>query len=575
MIQFSLPFLQQALTQASPPRAIVRFWLGCSLFFGTLYGCLGLRLAFSSPFVVQDDARHHVFWMQRFIDPELLPNDLVADYFQSVAPAGYINLYKLAAFVGLDPLFFNKFVPLFLSILTALAAFYFCLSIIPVPAISFTGTLILLQNLWMDNNLVSGTPRAFIYVLLLGFLYALSRRSLWGCIALLILQGLFYPPTIFLCAGTVALEVVRFKAGKPHFSRQVKDYQFSLICLLAAAAVLLPFALATSPYEPLITLAEAKALPEFQELGRSQFFRDRTLDCWIGGRSGLLPGTILTPVTLAFAVFLPILQWRQLPLLRPMTPQQHILSHLTIVSLGMFAAAHLLLFKLYLPSRYTQHSLRIIFAFSAAIALFALLDLLLRWAAAGKSWVRQLPVWLACGVLGLATMGYPLFMDSFLDPIYVSSQWSELYTFLQEQPKDALVASLSRETDNISTFARRSVLFSQEQSVPYHRGYYNQIDRRIRDVVRAQYDLDLDTLKTVIREYDIDLWLLDRNSFDVDYLAKNNWLQQFQPETNRAIERLRTGEPPAIEKFSRPCQVFEDKRHIVLNAQCLLESSTE
>ena len=575
MIRFSLPFLQQALVKANPPRAIARFWLSCSLFFATLYGCLGLRLAFSGPFVVQDDARHHVFWMQRFVDPELLPNDLIADYFQSVAPVGYTNLYKLAAFMGLDPLFFNKFIPLFLSIATAVAAFYFCLEIIPIPAISFTGTLIFLQNLWMDNNLVSGTPRAFIYVLLLGFLYALARRSLWGCIVMLLLQGLFYPPTIFLCAGTVALQVIHFKDGKLQFSRQAKDYRFSLICLLVAGAVLLPFALASSPYEPLITFAEAKVLPEFQEDGRSQFFRNEVKDYWLGGRSGLFPGTMLTPATLAAALLLPVLQWRRLPLLQALTPQQRLLPDLTLVSLGMFFAAHFLLFVLYLPSRYTQHSFRVIVAFAAAISLFALLDLAFRWAEKGPSLLRKLPVWIACGALGLATMGYPIFMDSFLDPIYVYSNWPDLYQFLQEQPKDSLVASLSRDADNISTFARRPVLFSLEQSIPYHRGYYNRIEQRVRDVIRAQYDPSLEPLQAVIREYGIDLWLFDRSSFEVDYLVKYDWLKQFQPETEEAIAQLSTGEFPAIMAFAERCQVFEDRKHVILSAQCLLQNPPE
>ena len=52
---------------------------------------------------MQDDARQHVFWMQRFIDSELFPHDLIADYFQSVAPTGYTTLYRIAAALGSIP----------------------------------------------------------------------------------------------------------------------------------------------------------------------------------------------------------------------------------------------------------------------------------------------------------------------------------------------------------------------------------------------------------------------------------------------------------------------------------------
>jgi len=62
------------------------FWLTLSFTFAILYSFLALQEAFSSEYVIQDDARQHVFWTRRFLDSNLFPNDLIADYFQSVAP---------------------------------------------------------------------------------------------------------------------------------------------------------------------------------------------------------------------------------------------------------------------------------------------------------------------------------------------------------------------------------------------------------------------------------------------------------------------------------------------------------
>ncbi|NEQ85703.1 MAG: hypothetical protein F6K26_38040, partial [Moorea sp. SIO2I5] len=67
----------------------VIFWFSLSLTFTLVYSLLALREAFSGEYIVQDDARQHIFWMMRFLDPELFPKDLIADYFQTVAPAGY------------------------------------------------------------------------------------------------------------------------------------------------------------------------------------------------------------------------------------------------------------------------------------------------------------------------------------------------------------------------------------------------------------------------------------------------------------------------------------------------------
>ena len=44
------------------------FWLIISLTFATIYGILGIKQAFSGEYMVQDDARQHVFWMMRFVD---------------------------------------------------------------------------------------------------------------------------------------------------------------------------------------------------------------------------------------------------------------------------------------------------------------------------------------------------------------------------------------------------------------------------------------------------------------------------------------------------------------------------
>jgi hypothetical protein len=66
----------------------MRFWFWFSLFVVAVYGYFGLQFAFRGNYAIDSDARQHVFWMQRFLDPELFPNDWIADYHEFVAPAG-------------------------------------------------------------------------------------------------------------------------------------------------------------------------------------------------------------------------------------------------------------------------------------------------------------------------------------------------------------------------------------------------------------------------------------------------------------------------------------------------------
>ena len=109
------------------------FCLILSLGFAIVCSLLALKEGFSSQWIVQDDARQHVFWMLRYLDPKLYPDDLIADYFQSVAPVGYTSLYKIAAAVGISPLIFNKLLPPVIGLLSAWYGFLFCKQIFPLP----------------------------------------------------------------------------------------------------------------------------------------------------------------------------------------------------------------------------------------------------------------------------------------------------------------------------------------------------------------------------------------------------------------------------------------------------------
>ncbi|MEO1520308.1 MAG: hypothetical protein AAFU78_05975, partial [Cyanobacteria bacterium J06633_2] len=192
----------------------VWFWFGLSIGFALIYSLMGLHEAFSSPWVIHDDVRSHVFWMWRFVDPSLFPNDLIADYFQSVAPWGYTQLYKGAIALGLDPITFNELLPLPLVLVTTGFCFWISMMMLPVPASSFIATLLLNQTTWNTHDIPSATPRAFIYPLFLGFLYFLMRRSLIPCLITILLQGLFYPQTLFLSSGILILRLIRVRGRR-------------------------------------------------------------------------------------------------------------------------------------------------------------------------------------------------------------------------------------------------------------------------------------------------------------------------------------------------------------------------
>lgn len=563
--------------ERSPRKRAILIWFGLSLSVALAYGILGLQQAYGSEYVVQDDARQHIFWMQRFVDRELFPNDLIADYFQSLAPPGYTWLYRLGAAIAIEPLTLGKGLPLVLGIAVAVLSFSICCEVIPIPLTGFIATLLLEQNLWAAEDLPSATPRAFFYPFFLAFLYYLLRSNLMGCLGAIALQALFYPPTVLLSAGILVFYPLEWQKGKPRLSARRADYWFAAIAIGVSILCLLPYVLIESPFAPTVTLEQARTMPEFLPDGRTSFFTDGNFEkYWFHGRSGVFGRHAFVPLTLVFAIFLPfLLQRESRGAAARITPKITVLLQILLASFGLFFLAHLVLFTLYLPSRYTQHSLRVAMALSAAIAITLLLDKIWHWASMGQHWGRAIAAVLATGTIAIALIGYPLFLDTFPKANYKTGYAVELYRFFARQPKDILIASLSSEADNIPTFSQRSVLLSREVAIPYHLGYYRQIAERAIATIEAQYSSNPERVRQFIDTYDIDFWLLDRRAFTPDYLANNIWLQQYQPATDRAIDRLESGTLPVVAQLREVCSALATDYAIVLDSRCLLEESRD
>jgi hypothetical protein len=559
------------------------FWFSLSITFALLYTLMGLREAFSSEYVIHDDVRSHVFWMERFLDPGLFPGDLIANYFQSVAPAGYTWLYKSMAFLGIDPIAFNKFLPLPLVLLTTIYCFWLSMEIFPVPAAGFIASLLLNQTTWNTHDIPSGTPRAFIYPLFLAFLYYVARRSLIPCLVTIVLQGLFYPQTVFLSSAVLMLRVLRLDGWRLRLSQQQHDYAFCGLGLGVAFIMMLPYALKISDYDPVLTVQQARSLPTLEGDGRKNFFFDDPFKFWFcGERSGMLPYDWCKyerpPQLWASILFVIFLRFpKRFPLMKHITANVVILPQMLVASLGMFFLAHALLFRLHLPSRYTKHSIRMLVVLAAGIALILILDAVFRWAQRTKvrAWRRQLTLGGTLALMAVYIFGYPFLMDEYPNPDYVRAEAPQMYQFFAQQPKDILIASLSEQANNIPSISRRMVLASSEIANPYHMGYYNQIQGRVYDMMQAQYSLNLADVKAFIRKYDIDYWLVDANAFQADYIESNSWLRQIQPYATDARNNLLAGREPALATLMRQCDALRTQGRIILDAACLLEASEQ
>ncbi len=548
-----------------------RFWFWSSLALSLYFAASALWEAFRSDYVVQDDARQHVFWTLRYFDPELFSGDLIADYFQSIAPAGYTAMYKVAATAGINPLLLGKLLPIPLSVLTTYFCFGLSMRIFRVGSAAFVATLIMNEGIWMRNGLVSATPRAFLYPLFLAFLYYLLGRNRWLCLAPLALMGLFYPNIMLVALDVLMLEPLKIEGGRPRLSKERDDYLLCAAGLIVALAVLLPYASQTSAFGPTYTAAEAQAMPEFQQGGRMAFYREGLLRYWVSGKSSGMATWTFLPITISFGFLLPVLAIfpKHFPLLKHLTRGIALLPKILVVSITLFFAAHLFLFRLYMPSRYTVNPLRVVLAIAAGISLITLLDAAFRWFNGALSPRLRLIATVTAGAAIMALAVYPVFSPAMLDTRYIPGKYTGLYEFFQSQPKDTLIASLAQEADNLPVFTGRPILVGREYAIPIHKGFYSRMQERAVDLINAQYAVELGELQNFIRKYGVDYLVVDRQAFDPDYLD-DKWIRQFQPAAEAARSRMGQGQEPALARLMDSCAVATDRKFVVISAECVL-----
>lgn len=542
-----------------------QFWFGLSLLIPIYFGIVAFGFYLNHPYLVQDDARHHVVWLQKFADDRLFTRDFIADYFYTVAPAGYKFFYWTIAQMGVGAISAAKIVPSVLAFIATIAIFKISIKIFDRPEAAFLSVLIFNENVWMNDDLISATPRAFLYPIFAFFIYFLMERSRLGCALTIALLGLFFPQFLFVALAMLTVRLFEINRKPPYLSlsKNKENYRLWISGFSIAAIAILIFASQLAPLGEAIGARQMEIMPEFGPHGRVEYFGVNPFYFIFDGNSGLnLP---LYPFPILSGLALPVLLKYRVSETRSITPKVKILFDLLAAALGLFFLAHIFLFKLYFPSRYTYHSFIFILAIASGIVLYITWNYLHS---------KREILYFSLKILLVTALILPFLpIAPFIFQGWVVGEHPGLYQFFAAQPPDSLTASLADEADNLPAFSRRSVLVGREFAIPHHVEYYREIERRIVDLVRSQYSSDPDEIVNFIGRYQIQFWLLESHFDRADYLSEKNWLvnSSFNDIVFETVEKLERNPPLAILTFWERCAVFSDSQFTVLDATCLLE----
>lgn len=564
-----------------------------------------------NPLVFNQDAQVHEFWMRRFQDPGLfndpLTEALVASGYQ---PLGFRSAYWLVSH-AVDPVTFGELLPLLLQPLSVWLIFRIVRMHTPwVPAAWLAAALFLVP--WDILRFSGGHARAFAQPILLLTVFLLLRRRTFAAAAVPPIGVLFYPPAGLTALGIVVLASLARGRGRLVNPRRLAWAAGSLAAV--GVAVLVPQLLADASQE-LVSAAEARGYPEFGPQGRMHYFAPTTLAYLKHNYSGFFlrdSGSILAVAALLLLAVGPrnarLLRWE--------------VWCMPVASLALFAAAHALLFRLYLPHRYT-YALLPFFCIAIAVAVRPTLAAL---AARSRIALVAAPV-LSLGVVVLALVAFPLGPQLSLPALrswlagaapylalafvvglaVAAAVWLRaaspgvrctmgslgavaagsvllaavafagggksngsacreggLYGHLGTLPKDAIIAGDPVDLNCIPLAARRPVVISQKLYQPWNREYFALIRPRMFNMVRAYYGPSVDGFAQLRRQYGADYVVVRTR------VRKRPW-RGMAPFTAQLGRLLRTVPVPAALRLPAGCRTWSGRRFQVYDLACVTD----
>lgn len=554
----------------------------------------------------QADARTHLYWMQRFRDPELFRDPLTETLLDSgIFPHGFQGFYWLVSRVA-DPVQAGELLPLVLAPFSAWLVFRIVrLHTDWLPAAWLGAILFLLP---VDIQRFSGgLQRSFFQPLVLLAVYLLLRGRPVPAALLAPAAVLFYPSAALVVL--VVLLVSAFQL-RPRFRVDVARIAVAGIAGAATVlAVLIPrWITGSSPQ--IITEAEGRRYADLSSRGKVPFFDDSLQTVLSQNLSGFnlrWSGSILVCAVLLLLAARP----RNALLLR------REVWGLAIAGLGLFVLAHLLLFRLYVPQRYTAALipfcaifvavawrptweslaarvrspwLVVLGAAAAALATgflaLVVFPLGLRVAAGdivtflgGRVWVvvgalvlglalalavrGRAPAWAAAAlVAGVLLVGEMAAAGERFEG--ATCEDPQLLEYLSTLPKDAVVAGNPPRLDCVPIVSGRAVVINKVLYQPWERRLWDEGRARMLASVEAYYGPELDDILAL------------RDRFGADYLVVEDHRRlrgwgDWAPYLGRVRRLLRETESPAIYELPSVCVTWAGEGNRVYDLACVAE----
>lgn len=468
--------------------------------------------ALTNPYVIGDDVRQQIYWMQKWSDPELFTDDLLTEYAMNYVPWGVKAIY-VATHSFINPLQFSSILSGILFVLTAGFLFGLALRLGDQLTSVLTVCLYCFLGHFMEN-ITCGVSRSFAYPLLAAYLFFLSAKNLIGTGTVILLASVLNPYIFLLCLVTQALFLIHHY-WPARFANGPLGHSSVVISILLAGSgcfffLLRYFFFSTNTFGTLVTPGDMIGHAEYSAVGRYEIFPQPSF---------------LSEIIHPWIFNLPFIQWGPLPawffalvglaiigyacsrrkLVMDLSILR-VLGYLLVSSLLLYVAARIFIFRLFVPSRYIEFSFNIFFCLVIAKCMRV----------AMLGWVSDRTIFPLLTTL--------LFILASLQVYHVGvfdySNHAKLYRFFDTTPKNVLIAGHPEVMDNVLTFARRKAFVTYELSHTWYASYWNVLKNRTFDFFRAYYSEDPRDIFSFCRKNSIDYLVVRDSDFSEEKLKK-------------------------------------------------------
>lgn len=475
---------------------------------------------FTNYYSVHDDVRY-LFFINNF--PDSLEDNLLAQYSYAKwgATTTYLSLFY--AFINnfIDFIYFTKI----MSIVTFLLSVIFIYKLgmlIKNKSYALILTFLFLLRPWEYWPFSGGLSRSFGFPLMIAFLYYLIKKDNFKLSFVLLFEAMLYPPIFLVSLLMYGLSLIDTKKRKINLALN-KNYLFFVFAVLSFIVILAPMLLINYGFDERITLKEAILSPDFYDGGVSGYpifmgsmpFTSDAKSMMLtlmqiynfGINKPIYANGLFILIFLSF-MFMVIYRKQIFRL-----PKEVYL--LPISALILQSLAFLLLFRLFMPSRYVFIPIPLFLVIILANGIY-LLSLNKKFKYVLTLLISALLIFYAAKLIATPA-----------NIVYCADK--DIYDYLKSLPKDSLIAGYPTDMNCIALFGQRNPFVMSMLNAPFYKDYYKAIKQHEFGFFTAYYG-DKQEVQKFCKKSGVTHIIVNKDYFSKEFLSQEHYYSEpFEP----------------------------------------------